>query len=96
MMKNLMDKKGISIFALSGVVLTFLVIIIVASTGGDVLTDIRADQTTNGLAYNITTNGLTGFTNLSARFPLLGTIIIVAAVITVLVGAFAIRAGGGL
>ena len=90
------NKKGISLGSLSAVVLTFLVIVIVASVGGDVLTELQSTQTTDGNAFNITGNGLTGFTNLSNRFGLLGTIIIISVVISVIVGAFAFGKGGGI
>lgn len=90
------DKAGITLGQLSGVILTFVVIVILASVGGDVLSSLRDDQTTDGAAYNITTDGLTGLDNLSGKFGLLGTIIILAAVIGIVISAFAFGRGGGI
>ena len=88
-MENKMNKKGISLAELSGVILTFVVIVLLASVGADVLDTLQDDQTTDGAAFNVTGDGLTGIANISGKFGLLGTVIILGAVIGVVIGAFA-------
>lgn len=53
--------------------------------GLDVSSDIQADMTTNSLEYNATGNMMTGVSNISAKFPTLGTILVATIIIGVLI-----------
>lgn len=58
----------------------------------------RDSTTSNGYAYNISNQGLSGIDNMSDQLPTVGTVIGVALIVVVVVGAFAffIGRGGGL
>ena len=60
--------------------------------GLDVSSDVRDDMTANTLEYNATTDMMTGVSNISAKFPTLGTIIVAAIIIGVLVTYLFVRA----
>lgn len=93
-MKN--RKAQTSALLVGGVafILSFLLLTIGASIGGDILTNIQADQTTDSVAYNITGKGLTGITKYSNQFGTVGLIAGAALIISVLVGGFAAVRGG--
>lgn len=60
-----LSKKGFSLTEVPQLVIVFLVIAVVLGVGATVLTQVRSTQTTGGVAYNITTQGIAGQTSLS-------------------------------
>jgi hypothetical protein len=88
------NKRGFSqvagvVTTLTLVVILFVVLNIANSQGADIIDDLQDDQTSGGYAYNISGQGLTAQENIGDRTATLATIIMVAAVITVLLVAFA-------
>ena len=53
-----MNKKGFNITEVPQLVIVFLVIAVILGVGATVLTQVRSTQTTNSVAYNMTTQGL--------------------------------------
>jgi len=72
------------------VVLLFVVFVIALAIGADVLDQVRDTQTVDSIAYNASTNGLTGVDNVSSWSGTIGTVIGASIILTVLVGGFAI------
>ena len=86
------QKQRIAGFALLiAAVTSMLVITIETSVGGDILTSIRNGQTEDSYAYNITTEGLDAFDDLSDWFP---TIIAVVAAVVILTFVMLLSAPG--
>ena len=75
-----MSKKGFQLTEVPQLVIVLLVIAIVLGVGATVLTQVRSTQTTGGIAYNITTQGLQGQTDLS-EWQTTWVVIVAAAVI---------------
>ena len=89
---KMQNKKGqVNALLAGGVsfVLAFLLLTVGASVGGDILTNIQADQTANSAAANITQEGLDGITRYSNQFSTVGLVAGAALIISVLVGGFA-------
>ena len=85
-----MLKKGqVSLGQLVPIVVTLAVAVLVTSLIAGVIGDIRADQTANDADYNVSTQGLSGLTNLASQFPNIGTVIAIVIIVGLLVGAFA-------
>ena len=61
--------------------IAFVVVTIVLSLGSDVLTDIRADQTSGTYAYNATTDGLSGVSKISSKLDTIGLVVAIAVII---------------
>lgn len=91
-----MNKRGVSMSELPGLVITVVVAIIILGAGILALTGFRDSLTANTLEYNSTVNGITSLSNTSAQFPVIGTIIGVAILISVVVGGFVFAKGRGL
>jgi len=70
------------------VAVTFVALGVLLTFGLQVQTDVRDDFTSGTVEYNASTNAITANSNLSSKLPILGTIIIAAIVIGVLVKAF--------
>lgn len=61
------------------------------------ISDLRADQTQSGTAFNVSSSGLSFFENLSDQWTLLGTVIGLVLVISVIFAMFKFgRSGGGI
>jgi hypothetical protein len=75
-----MSKKGFQLTEVPQLVIVLLVIAIVLGVGATVLTQVRSTQTAGGIAYNITTQGLQGQTDLS-EWQTTWVVIVAAAVI---------------
>lgn len=88
-----MDKKGQQgvLAGLLGAGLTLVVLAIGLGYGAKILTDVGTGLT--GDASAAVANGTKAISNMASNTPTLGTILVVGAVISVLVGAFAFVLG---
>ena len=86
-LKVIQQKKGNLSMLKEGVV-ALVFIAILGGAGAIALTSFRDTQTLNSAAYNVSANGLTGTLNASAQFGTIGTLLGVAALVSVVVGAF--------
>lgn len=89
--------KGINagvVMAIAMSVLMFGVLGIIASVGASITSGVQATQTVNTVAYNTSSQVLTGITNISAQFPLMGTILVFGGVIALLLAVFWVRGKG--
>lgn len=80
------DKKGIgalNILLTAGIMIT--IVVIALAIGSEVLDDLRTSQTTDGVAFNVSTNGLSGLGNMSGQVGLIGTVIALTVVLLILV-----------
>lgn len=99
-----MGKKGQvsnSVWALVGVAVAFVVVILVLVFGNIIVADVQTDvltgtagcnatSTTNcGSAYNVTVDGQQALEKVSSKLPLIGTVIIAVIIIGLLVVGFA-------
>jgi len=78
------SKKAVSLGDAPTLILTFAVIVIVASLIGTVLTSMQDTQTTNGTAYNISEYGLSGVSGFAKLLPTVGVIIGIVMVLVVI------------
>ena len=80
--------KGLTVGQFGGLALAFVVVTVIISVGGEILTQVRDGQanTTPGrtLAYNVTSEGLDGTTTLGEWLPTIAVIIAAAVVIGVI------------
>lgn len=91
-----MHKRGqvgfgnLTIIAVSvgGTIVAVVILAIIVQTLFD-------DQTAGSAAANVSSNGLSFFQNLTSQTPLLGTVIILALVLAVVLGIFIARKGRG-
>jgi hypothetical protein len=83
-----MNRKGMSLNEFGGLALAFVLVAIIISIGGTILTQTRSTQTTNAVDYNATTQGLTGITTMSQWLPTIAVIVAAAVVIGVIVRYF--------
>ena len=63
--KKMKSKKGFQITEVPQLVIVLLVIAIMLGIGATILTQVRTTQTLNSVAYNITTEGISGQSSLS-------------------------------
>jgi len=87
--------KGYSIQSLVPLGVAFVVIAFVISMGGEILTSLQDDQTTDSVAYNVTGHGLDSMVELGSWLPTLALVVIAAIVIGVLITYLAKGAGRG-
>jgi len=80
--------QAVTLQNLGMVVLALVVGGLIATYGGDIVSDINADQTANSAARNISGNTLTGILNFTGQLGNVGTVLGAALIITVLIGAF--------
>jgi len=64
-----MDRKGITLGQFGGLALSFVVVAIILSMGGEILTQVESTQTALSTAINITGSGLTGMTTFGDWLP---------------------------
>ncbi len=82
-------KKGqVSLSETPGLVITLVVIALVIAVGSIVLNDFRDTQTSGSFAYNASSDGLTAMDNVSNQLGTVGTIIIAAILLGLIVTAF--------
>jgi len=84
MIKMKQNKKGMSLADAPTLIITFLVVVVVASLAGTTLTSLQDTQTADGTAYNITGDGLTGVENFADLIPVIGVIIGIVMVLVVI------------
>ena len=80
--------KGLSVSQMGGLALAFVIVAVVVGIGATILTQVRTTQTTNSIAYNASTSGLTGLDTMSDWLPTIAVIIAAAVVIGVIVRYF--------
>ena len=73
---------------LFGVVVTFVAIGVLLTFGLNVQSSVRNGFTSGTAEYNASTNAISANSNIASNLPILGTIVIAAIVIGVLVKAF--------
>ena len=71
-----------------GLIIGFVLVALIAASAAIALDAFRSDTTTDGYAYNISTNGLEGIDNTTSYFGTAGTIAGVALLLTIVIGAF--------
>jgi len=81
-----MDKKGMSIWMLPGIVVLLVVIAIILGVGSDVTQDIRDDNTAGSYAYNATDAGLQGISEVADWQDNIGKIIGVVVILGLIMG----------
>lgn len=79
-----MNKKGMSLADAPTLIITFLVVVVVASLAGTTLTSLQDTQTNDSSAYNITGDGITGVENFADLIPVIGVIIGIVMVLVVI------------
>ena len=86
-----MRKKGqsVSLGNAPQIVLLLGLMVMIAAATSLAVNSFRDSTTTGGYAYNISQHGLEGINNFSIQVPTIGTVIGVALIIVVVVGAFA-------
>jgi len=89
-------KKGQMTTAIGGltslatVVILFVVIGMISAFGSDIINDTQSDLTADSQAYNNTVSANEGIGNITEKLPTLGTVLIGAFIILILVSAFAV------
>lgn len=84
-----MKKKGqLSLGQAPGLVITLVVIALVIAVSSIVLTDFQNTQTTNSYAWNASQDGLTAIDNVSTQLGTVGTIVVAAILLGLIVTAF--------
>ena len=68
-----------------------VVTVIAISYGASVISDVRADFTSDSLEDNVTKDGLSGIGNLSGKIPTIATLVGVAIILGVLFRNFIVR-----
>ena len=68
------SKKG-DMQLLTGTILAFVVTIIIAVVGLNILVNLQASQTVNSAEYNATTTGISSISSLLSWFPVIAFII---------------------
>lgn len=94
MLNWLKQKKGQvtgQLAGLVGVVIIVVVAAIVAIFGFDVLDTVDNDFAANSYGANASADAQEGISNITAKFPLLGTIIVVGIVLAALTGFLVFR-----
>ena len=90
-MTKKMSKKGVSLADLPTVAISLVVAVIVIALGLSILSDTKDELPANSEEANATADGIEGIAKLSAKLPLIGTVVAAVLVIGLIVGAFAMR-----
>lgn len=69
-------------------IIGFVLVSLIAASAAIALDAFQSDVTSDGYAYNISGNGLTGIDNTTSYFGTAGTIAGVALLLTIVIGAF--------
>jgi len=69
-------------------IIGFVLVSLIAASAAIALDAFQSDVTSDGYAYNISNNGLTGIDNTTSYFGTAGTIAGVALLLTIVIGAF--------
>ena len=87
-----MFKKGqFGLNALSGVIITFVIVAVVAVLGLQLLGDQQADLTANSAEYNATTDAIEGVSKFPEKLPMIAGVLVLVIIIGILVAAFRFR-----
>ncbi len=89
-MNTLKSKKG-NFGLLQTAAIAFVVVTILLTIGSDIVSDVRDDQTTDSYAYNASSDGLSGMSDIADNLTTIATV--VGAVI--LLGFLGVRLFGG-
>lgn len=90
-MENKMDKKGQmggGIWALVGIGVAFVVVGIVLAFGLNIMADIKGDFTAGSLEANATADAQEGVAKITAKLPLIGTVVVAVLIIGLLIAGF--------
>ncbi len=71
--------------------ITFVAVGVLLSFGLSIQTDVRDDFTASSYEYNASNNAVLANSNLASKLPILGTVLIAAIVVGVLIKAFVMR-----
>lgn len=74
--------------------LMLVVLVIAIGVGATILAGIQDGQTTDGTAYNITDEGLSGLTQFAGQFDNVGLVLAAALILTVLITGLGMFFGG--
>jgi len=85
-------KKGqFGLNALSGVIITFVIVAVVAVLGLQLLGDQQDDLTAGSAEYNATTDAITGVSKFPEKLPMIAGVLVLVIIIGILVAAFRFR-----
>ena len=88
-------KKGVTVQNLGALALAVVVVAIIVSMGGEILSQLQETQTSGTYAYNVTGKGLEGMETFGNWIPLIALIVVAAVVIGIIVRYLGGAAGGG-
>jgi hypothetical protein len=81
-------KGALDVSSLAPLVIMFGLVAIIISVGGSILAQVQTQQTANSVAYNASTNGLSGITTMAAWLPTIAVVIAAAVVIGIIISHF--------
>lgn len=84
-----MGKRG-QLQGAQNIAIGLVTLVLIVAVGAIVIGDFQDTTTENSSEYNVTSDGLTGLTNMSTQFGTVGTVAIAAVLISLVVGAFAV------
>lgn len=79
------SKKGYTVGDLLPLGIAFVVISIALSIGATVVTDVRSDQTSGTVAYNISTAGLDSLQTFADWLPTIALVVVAAIIIGIII-----------
>jgi len=88
------NKKGVSLGALPGVVILLVVVAIMLSVGSNITENVRDSFSANGYAYNASNQGLEGMEQLASWQDTIGLVVAAGVIIGIVLGVFAFRSKG--
>ena len=84
-------KKGITLAQFGSIALSFVVVAIILSMGGEILSQVQSGQTANSTAYSITGKGLTGMETFGNWLPTIAIVVAASVIIGIILMYFAYR-----
>jgi len=87
-----MNKKGQvggAVWSLVGVAVAFVVVALVLAFGVMILGDTQDDMTASSVEYNATGEGIDAVAKVSAKLPIIATVIVAVIIIGLLIAGFA-------
>ena len=76
--------RGLTIGDMGSLAIAFVIVAVVISIGATILTGVRGTQTENTLAYNITTDALSGQEDLGDWLPTIATVLGAAVILGII------------
>ena len=83
---NKKGQVGNVLNALPGIAIAFVIAAVVFAVGLLITSDVGDDMTADSAAANATEDAVEGMSNVTAKFPLFGTIVAAVIVITLIIG----------